>query len=181
MSQANPGGEDNVPPAFLRRSGITDNHTDRLSSSLVIYRPADVLFDLWRDPKTLPVLMNHVAHIDIINSTDSLWRMKAPLGQYIEWQARIVDEQPGQFIHWCSLPGARIPNDGRLSFRPDPHSDGTKVTLSIRFDPPGGFLGRTLSQVFQLLPKEMLHKTLLRFKQMAEQPAAGAMPPPDGR
>lgn len=166
-----------MPPTFLRRSGITDNHADRLSSSLVIDRPADVLFDLWRDPKTLPVLMNHVAHIDIINRTDSLWRMKAPLGQYIEWQARIVDEQSGQFIHWRSLPGARIPNEGRLSFRPAPHSDGTEVTLSIRFDPPGGFLGRTLSQVFQLLPKEMLHKTLLRFKQMAEQPGSGAMPP----
>ncbi|MBX9447052.1 SRPBCC family protein [Dickeya chrysanthemi] len=149
---------------------MMDNHTDRLSSSLIIHRSADVLFDLWRNPQTLPVLMNHVAHIDIINRTDSLWRMKAPFGQYIEWKARIEDEQPGEFIYWRSLPGARIPNEGRLSFRPLPNSESTEVTLSIRFNPPGGILGRTLSQVFQLLPKEMLNKTLLRFKQMAEHP-----------
>ncbi|ACT05851.1 cyclase/dehydrase [Dickeya chrysanthemi Ech1591] len=149
---------------------MMDSHTDRLSSSLIIHRSADVLFDLWRNPQTLPVLMNHVAHIDIINRTDSLWRMKAPFGQYIEWKARIEDEQPGEFIYWRSLPGARIPNEGSLSFRPLPNSESTEVTLSIRFNPPGGILGRTLSQVFQLLPKEMLNKTLLRFKQMAEHP-----------
>ncbi|QDX31119.1 SRPBCC family protein [Dickeya poaceiphila] len=159
-----------MPSTFLRGLGMTDSHADELSSSLIIHQPAEVLFDLWRKPETLPVLMNHVAHIDIINRTDSLWRMKAPFGQYIEWRARIIDEQPGQFIHWRSLPGARIPNEGRLSFRPAPNGKGTAVTLSIRFDPPGGFLGRTISQMFQLLPKEMLHKTLLRFKQIAEHP-----------
>ncbi|MBP2859938.1 SRPBCC family protein [Dickeya oryzae] len=159
-----------MPSTFPRRPGMMDNHADQLSSSLIIRQSADVLFDLWRNPETLPVLMNHVAHIDIINHTDSLWRMKAPFGQYIEWRARIEDEQPGQFIYWRSLPGAKIPNEGCLVFRPIPNSENTEVTLSIRFDPPGGFLGKALSQVFQLLPKEMLHKTLLRFKQMAEHP-----------
>ncbi len=155
-------------PPFIPTTGMADRFTDNISSSLFIPQPASLLFDLWRDPKTLPVLMDHVAHIDIINYTDSLWRMKAPLGQYIEWRARIMDEQPGQFIYWHSLPGARIPNDGRLTFRPISEHGGTEVTLSIRFAPPGGFFGRTLSQMFQLLPKEMLHKTLLRFRDMAE-------------
>ncbi len=156
-------------PPFIRTAGMTDRFTDHISSSLFIPQPAALLFDLWRNPKTLPVLMEHVARIDIINDTDSRWRMKAPLGQYIEWQARIMDEQPGQYIYWHSLPGARIPNDGRLTFRPQRERGGTEVTLSIRFEPPGGFFGKTLSQMFQLLPKEMLHKTLLRFRDMAEE------------
>lgn len=166
-----------MPSLFLRHMRTIEHDTDHISSSIVIERPADILFDLWRKPETLPILMSHVAQIDILNATDSRWRMKAPFGQYIEWQARIVEEQPGEFIYWRSLQGARIPNEGRLSFGPAPQVNGTAVTLMIRFDPPGGFLGRKISQVFQLLPKEMLSNTLQRFKTLAE--TGEILPSPD--
>ncbi|WP_192459243.1 SRPBCC family protein [Musicola keenii] len=156
-------------------NGLKSNsHTaNQISSNIVIARPASELFTLWRKPETLPILMGHVAHIDIINNTDSRWRMKAPLGLYIEWLARIADEKNGELIYWHSLPGARIPNEGRLTFQ-SISDQVTEVTLTIRFEPPGGFLGKTLGQMFQLLPKEMLHKTLRRFKSLAEN---GVIPP----
>lgn len=154
---------------FLRNMGVKGPNATSFGKSIVIDRPADMLFDLWRKPETLPVLMNHFAQIEILNATDSLWRVKAPIGPSIEWTARIVGEQPGSFIHWCSLEGARIPNEGKLSFQPAPQGRGTEVTLTIYFDAPGGLLGRQIGQMFALLSKEMLNNTLQRFKKLAEQ------------
>ncbi|MCL2891259.1 SRPBCC family protein [Brenneria tiliae] len=156
-------------PSFLKNIGIISNSdSDEIRSSIIIDRPAETLFALWRKPETLPVLMNHFATIDILNHTDSRWRVNTPFGALIEWQARIVDEAPGKYIYWRSLPGARIPNEGRLSFKPAPSGAGTEVTLMIRFDPPGGLLGKKISQMFDILSKDMLTKTLSRFKKLAE-------------
>ncbi|MCG8710956.1 SRPBCC family protein [Brenneria sp. 4F2] len=142
--------------------------SDEIRSSITINRSAETLFTLWRKPETLPILMNHFAAIDILNETDSRWSVNTPFGSLIEWRARIVDEKPGEYIYWRSLEGARIPNEGRLSFRPAPSGRGTDVTLMIRFDPPGGLLGKKISQMFDILSKDMLTKTLLRFKDLAE-------------
>lgn len=158
-----------MPSPFHSGNSAPASHAGQLSSSIIIERPAETLFALWRKPETLPVLMDHFAQIDILNPTDSRWRVTMPFGPSLEWQARIVDEQPGQFIYWRSLAGAFIPNEGRLSFRLAPQ--GTEVTLSIRFDPPGGLLGQKISQLFQSLSQDMLSKTLQRFKQMAEHDA----------
>ena len=32
------------------------------------------------------------------------WRVSVPLGQSLEWDARIVEEYPDEFLHWMSLP-----------------------------------------------------------------------------
>nr|WP_113868625.1 SRPBCC family protein [Brenneria salicis] len=164
-----PQGEFPVRPSFLKNLGIKgEKDSDEIRSSITIDRPAETLFALWRKPETLPVLMNHFATIDILNYTDSRWRVNTPFGALIEWRARIVDEKNGEYIHWRSLEGARIPNEGRLSFKPAPSGTGTEVTLMIRFDPPGGLLGKKISQMFDILSKEMLTKTLQRFKNLAE-------------
>lgn len=156
-------------PSFLKNIGIkSEKDSDEFRSCITIHRPAETLFDLWRKPETLPILMNHFATIDILNYTDSLWRVNTPFGALIEWRARIVDEKKGEYIHWRSLEGARIPNEGRLSFRAAPTGHGTEVTLTIRFDPPGGLLGKKISQMFDVLSKDMLTKTLQRFKNLAE-------------
>lgn len=156
-------------PSFLKALGFTDKPQENtLSGTILIDRPADMLYDLWRKPETLPVLMNHFATITILNQTDSLWRVNTPLGALLEWRARIVEEKRGEALHWRSLEGALVPNDGRLAFRPAPHGTGTEVTLLIRFTPPGGLIGRKLGQLFTLFSNDMLQQTLERFKKMAD-------------
>lgn len=155
-------------PSFLKALGFTDKpQANTLSGTIVIDRPAEMLYDLWRKPETLPLLMGHFATITILNQTDSLWRINTPLGAMLEWRARIVEERRGEALHWRSLEGALVPNDGRLTFRPDPNGAGTEVTLLICFTPPGGPIGRKLGQLFTLFSNDMLQKTLERFKQMA--------------
>ena len=159
-----------MPPSFLKSFGFSGKKdAETLSGSIIIDRPADVLYALWRKPESLPVLMNHFARITILNQTDSLWRVNTPLGALLEWRARIDVERPGEAMHWHSLPGALVPNDGQLSFKPAPNGQGTEVTLLIRFTPPGGLVGRKLGQLFAVFSGDMLQQTLQRFKRMADE------------
>lgn len=160
-------------PSFLRRTAAKNgSYANEISSSITIDRPAERLFDLWRKPETLPILMGHFASIEILNYTDSNWRINTPIGALIEWQARIIDEKPGEYIHWRSLEGARVPNEGRLSFQPATSEAGTTVTLTIRYNPPGSLIGKKIGQMFDMFSRDMLTKTLYRFKKLAEDELA---------
>lgn len=155
-------------PSLLNVLGFgASSQKNTLSGSVVIDRSAQALYDLWRKPETLPLLMGHFASITILNQTDSLWRINTPLGALLEWRARIVEEKRGEVLQWRSLEGALVPNEGHLSFRPAPTGKGTEVTLLIHFTPPGGLIGRKLGHLFTLFSNDMLQKTLEKFTTMA--------------
>jgi uncharacterized membrane protein len=95
-------------------------------------------------------------------------------------------DRPGEGIGWRSLSDGAISNEGRLRFQSAPAGRGTVVTLHVRFDPPGGGLGKG---VLGLLGSTPLHLVadgaLRRFKNLVEtgeipttvrQPAARADP-----
>lgn len=158
-----------MPSSFFKSLGFTTKSApDALSDSITIAHPTDALYALWRKPETLPVLMSHFATITILNQTDSLWRANTPLGALLEWRARIEEEKPGEAMYWRSLPGALVPNEGRLTFSPALNGEVT-VTLWIRFTPPGGLVGRKVGQLFTLFSRDMLKQTLERFKKMADE------------
>ncbi|MEH0832293.1 SRPBCC family protein [Pectobacterium cacticida] len=160
-------------PSFLKNfAAQDDNYANTISGNIMINRPAERLYELWRKPETLPILMGHFASIEILNDTDSNWRINTPIGALIEWQARIIDEKSGEYIHWRSLKGARVPNEGRLSFQQPTPQMSTVVTLTIRYNPPGGLIGRKIGQMFDLFSRDMLTKTLHRFKKLAEDELA---------
>lgn len=153
-----------------------------LRRSILINRSPEELYALWRDPGTLPRIMSHFARITILSDTTSHWQVKMPLGRKLEWDAAITEEQPGRFISWASDEKASVPNAGRLSFQRVSDERGTEVTLSLHFDPPGGFLGEWLSKKIDVVPEAMLSQALRRFKSLAEtgEIAANA-PQPAGR
>ncbi|WP_110877285.1 SRPBCC family protein [Franconibacter helveticus] len=153
-----------------------------LRRSILIHRSPEELYHLWRDPGTLPRIMHHFAIITILSDTSSRWQVKLPLGRKLEWDAHIVDEQPGRYISWASDDNASVPNAGRLSFQPVSDERGTEVTLAMHFDPPGGFLGEWLSKKMDVVPEAMLSQALRRFKSLAETgEIATNVPQPAGR
>lgn len=153
-----------------------------LRRSILIHRSPEELYHLWREPTTLPRIMYHFAIITILSDTSSRWHVKLPLGRKLEWDAHIVDEQPGRYISWASDEKASVPNAGRLSFLPVSDERGTEVTLAMHFDPPGGFLGEWLSKKMDMVPEAMLSQALRRFKNLAETgEIATNVPQPAGR
>lgn len=91
-----------------------------------------------------------------------------PLGQNLEWDARIVEEHSGKFLRWASLPGAKLPNEGSLRLSAAPGDRGTEVRLYFRFDPPGGILGDTVVKLLGFAPRMVAEKALRRFKSLVE-------------
>lgn len=151
--------------------------------SITIGKTEDELRRSWQDPRTLPQIMAGFASVRATGEGRMHWKVEGPLGRAWEWDTETVD-RPGEGIAWRSLPGAAIPNEGRVRFHPAPAGRGTVATLHFRFDPPGGPLGDGLLNVLGSTPLDVVADAALRrFKNLVEtgeipttvrQPAARA-------
>ena len=78
-------------------------------------------------------------------------------------------------MHWRSVGDAAIANDGEVRFHEAPQGLGTEVHLAMRFDPPGGALGRAAIKMLGPTPQRLASRALLRFKNLVE---TGGVPAP---
>ncbi len=153
--------------------GVQKPDAPEVERSLTVGRSAEELYSLWLEPDTLPKIMNHVAEVRSGAEGQMHWQMKLPLGQSLEWDTHVTEARPNELVHWQSLEGAALPNEGRVTFRPAPAERGTVVTLKLEFNPPGGALGSAVAKQFEAVPKNLVSKALRRFKSLAE---TGEMP-----
>ncbi|MFC7197120.1 SRPBCC family protein [Halosimplex aquaticum] len=126
------------------------------------------MYDHWRDPETHEQIWAHFAEVDRIGEDRQHWAVGGPRNTTVEWDAETVAAEPGEFLRWKSLPGARIPNEGSVRFKSRENGEETEVTLHLRFDPPGGRVGTALAERFDLLPDAAAGTALRRFKSLVE-------------
>lgn len=138
-----------------------------LAEVVTINRPAQELYDFWRDPTNLVQLMDNIEAIEPIDDTRSRWTVKAPAGGTVSWESVITKEIPGEEIYWQSAEGADVANSGRIEFR-DAGPRGTIVRATIAYDPPGGKIGVMIAKLFQREPRLQARRDLHRFKQLME-------------
>lgn len=139
-----------------------------IERSITVGKPADEIYRFWRHPEQFATIMRHVADISETGEGRSHWVVNNPLGQPLRWDSQIVDERPGEFLKWQSLPGATLPNEGEVRFRPAPGDRGTEVTLRMRFDPPGGAIGETVVTHLGMAPRLAASTALRRLKSLIE-------------
>lgn len=154
--------------------------------SITIGKPAQELYQRWRDPVTLSRVMAPFATVRTSDAGNMHWQVEGPLRQTLDWTTETVGDRPGEATGWRSLPGAQVPSEGLIRFSPATGGRGTVATLRIRFDPPGGILGDALARLLGgLVPATMTDTALHRFKSLVEtgeiptterQPAARADP-----
>ena len=169
---------DDAPPVTAKSGATADapgGEASASASAVTINRAAGELFDYWRDFANLPHFMDNVERIDVIDDRKSHWVVKAPAGETVEWDAEIVEEQPGSLLVWRSVEGADVSNSGRVEFR-DAGARGTVVTATIAYDPPAGVIGKLIAKLFQREPAIQGRRDLRRFKQIMEtgEVASGA-------
>lgn len=172
------GPQDGKEPS----GGVADE--PEVERSMTIGKPADELYQRWRDPITLPQVMAGFATVRRSSNDRMHWKVKGPLGRAYEWDSETVNDRPGEGIGWRSLPGGAVPNEGSVRFRSAPGGRGTVVTLRFRFDPPGGALGDAVVKLLGAMPLKLVAEgALRRFKSLVEtgeiptterQPAARA-------
>lgn len=143
---------------------------------VTINKPAAELYRFWRDFGNLPHFMTHLEEVRVLDSERSHWRAKAPLGQSVEWDAKIINEVENELIAWQSEEGARVPNAGSVRFTPAPAGRGTEVRVTLSYEPPAGKVGVAVAKVLGEEPSRQVSDDLRRFKQLME---AGELPTND--
>jgi uncharacterized membrane protein len=137
------------------------------ASVVTIARPAQELYDFWRDFANLAGIMENIEAIEVADRTRSTWRVKAPGGRTLEWESLVTEDEPGRVIGWESVEGAEVRNSGRVEFH-EVAGRGTVVRAVIAYDPPGGVIGEFLAKLFQREPAVQARRDLRRFKQYME-------------
>ena len=147
---------------------ITDDDDVLVGRTVTINRPRQELYDFWRDLANLPLFMENIEEVDVLDATRSHWVVRGPAGVELEWDSIIDEDVPGELIAWRSAEGASVDNAGRVEFRDSSNGRGTIVTVTIAYHPPGGALGKTFAKMFRREPKIQARHELRRFKQLME-------------
>jgi uncharacterized membrane protein len=151
-----------------RKLGVRAKHGVKVDDAVVINRPAADLYRYWRDFENLPKILEHVSAVIQFDDKHSRWIAQGPLDQHLEWQAEILNERENELIAWRSLPGSDVDTAGSIRFEELPADHGTAVTLSLKYDPPGGKLASTLGGLLGRHPEQEIRAGLRRFKQLME-------------
>jgi uncharacterized membrane protein len=139
----------------------------KVEKNVTVNRPASVLYDFWRNFENLPRIMNHLESVEVTGGDRSHWVAKAPAGTTVEWDAEIYNEKQGELIAWRTLEGAQVASAGSVRFEEGPVGT-TKVTVSLKYDPPGGKLGSIVARLFGENPEQQIEEDLGRFKELME-------------
>lgn len=140
-------------------------HVER---AVTIQKPAQELYDFWRNFENLPQFMGHLEEVRVHDDKRSMWIATGPAGAHIEWEAEVTDETPGELIAWKSLPEADVPNIGSVQFKDLGNDRGTEVKVTMEYSPLGGVLGAIFAQLWGEEPSQQVDEDLHRFKSLME-------------
>ncbi len=144
------------------------NKAIRVEKTVTIDKSAEELYNYWHNFENLPTFMKHVKSVQVLDMRRSHWVANAPLGQTIEWDADIINDQPNQLIAWASEEGAQVDNSGFVRFSPAPGDRGTEVKVVMEYNVPGGMVTAAIAKLFGEEPEQQIGDELRRFKQLME-------------
>lgn len=148
------------------RISVKKNRGIRVEKTVVIDRSPEELYRTWRNFENLPHFMEHLEEVRVLDEKRSHWRVKAPAGTDVQWDAEIINEHPNEMIAWRSLEGADVDHAGTVRFQHVP--GGTEVRVTLEYNPPAGSVGAAFARLFREEPGQQLEDDLLRFKHLVE-------------
>lgn len=157
---------------------VRGNRGVKIVRACTIRQPAATLYAFWRDLENLTQVVKHRISIRRVSDAESHWSVSAPGGKTVEWDALIINDEPGALIAWRSRDGGDVPNAGSVRFEPAPNGEGTEVTVALEYDPPGGKLGALVAKVTRDEAGQQVADCLRRFKALME---AGEIPTTEGQ
>lgn len=138
----------------------------KIERDIVVAAPPERLYRFWRDFENLPRIMSHLERVEVLGATRSRWRAQGPAGLTVEWEAEIINDQPPGLIAWRTEPGSPVAHAGSVHFTPI--GSGTRIGVSLQYDPPGGELGHAVAALMDVDAGARIEQDLTRFKQAIE-------------
>ena len=134
-----------------------------ISSSIIIARSPEEVYAFWRDFSRLPEILDRLDSVQVIDDRRSHWKLSAPMGRTLEWDAETTADEPNTRIAWRSL-STTTPHSGEVRFEPATGQRGTKVSVEIQ---PAG-MGGSIGKLFGLVPEQHVKIALRNLKQLLE-------------
>jgi uncharacterized membrane protein len=140
----------------------------RAATAVTVNAPKDAVFAVWEGFQSLPRFMSAGASIEILNDQRSRWTLSAPAGITLVWEIEITDVTPNERIAWRTVEGSTATASGTVRFRDAPGNRGTELVFNMHFNPPGGELGKKITQPLADALGTKIGNDLRRFKQLIE-------------
>lgn len=140
----------------------------RVEKSVTINASPQQLYTFWRNFENLPRFMRNLESVECHDSLRSHWVAKGPVRTKVDWEAEIINEIPNELIAWRSVNGSKVDNAGSVHFSPATGGRGTEVKVVLRYDPPGGVFGATVSKILGEDPAMNVQEDLRRLKMLVE-------------
>jgi uncharacterized membrane protein len=135
--------------------------------AVAIERSASELYREWRNLESLPDRMRHLESVQELSDGTSHWAARGPAGKVFEWDAEILQDIPGKLLSWRSLPGSEIISAGSVNFD-EVEGHGTRVTVRLQYDPPGGKIGAYVAWLLRQEPSQQIREDLREWKRRLE-------------
>jgi uncharacterized membrane protein len=139
-----------------------------LVRSITIDRPIAELYRFWHDLSRLPEAFSSIESIQFTGNNKAHVVLKFPGNMTTEFDAEIYTDVPNEVISWRSLPGSDLQNAGSIRFSNAPAEKGTEVSVTVEFVPPGGAIGKAITELVGEVPAQYLAQLLREFKQLME-------------
>lgn len=138
---------------------ITQNQT--------IDRPVNEVYNAWRKLENLPLFMEHLHSVAVIDNYKSEWKARIPGGiGTVSWTAEILMDEPNKLLSWHSMPGSTINNSGKVRFTDNGTS--TDIEITISYHAPLGAAGEVAAKMLTPVFEKMLQKDIDGFKTYIE-------------
>ncbi len=150
----------------------------KITRAVTIRRPAEALYAFWRDLPNLAQIVKHPVEITRVSELASHWAVSAPGDRRVEWDAVVINDEPGRLLAWRSREDAEVPNAGTVRFSAAPGDEGTEVVVTLEYNPPAGKLGAWFAKLSGEEPGQQVGDALRRFKALME---TGEIPTTEGQ
>ncbi len=140
----------------------------KINTSLTVNAPVETVYNAWRELQNLPLFMQHLESVMVIDQYTSEWKAKVPGGLgTVSWKAEILMDEPNQLLSWHSVPGSKINNSGKVKFTDNGSSTDIEVTISYRA--PLGVAGEVGAKLLSPVFEKMLQNDIEGFKEYIEK------------
>src|SRR6267143_685152 len=123
----------------------------KIDESIVVNAPAQRVYE----------------RVEVLDRTRSRWTVKGPAGTRISWEAELINDKPGEVIAWRTTDSTLVNHAGSVTF--ERVGDGTRVRVSLQYDPPGGRFGHAVASLVSADAGSQVAHDLAEFKRALEE------------